>query len=320
MKPRVLDEDASAGPKVQIAVGGEETAVEEVERFKDDEGADEGGLGCVVVRGKDCCQATCKGILKCTERKIRVRANTNCLTTGDEVRDPEVVGKLPILGDNTDVMDGSKSEWLDRGEQWGMVDEDRDGGDFYGETGGDFVSGAVFGAAKGVDTNVLVGVLVVLINTRRVREDDGRRNVLLVVKMGERRQGTGRRNRGQRQDRVMEWSGGAQTSVSLCGGFYWRWDVKFSIGKGFYSFSDTVIINGRRASVTGGEPVLLCGRLDVDGAVDGGPVVVNGWGVNADGRDWTVDWGDGVRVLQLGRDGGPNGLRSQRESGGDGVY
>jgi hypothetical protein len=117
----------------------------------------------------------------------------------------------------------------------------------------------------------------------------------------------------------MEWSGWAQTSVSFCGGFYWRRDVKFSVGEGFHSFSDTVIINGRRASVTVGEPVLLCGGLNVDGAVDGGPVVVDGRGVNADGRDWTVDWGDGVRVLQLRRDGEPKGLRSQRGSGGDGV-
>jgi hypothetical protein len=103
------------------------------------------------------------------------------------MRDPKIVGKLPVLGDDSDIVDGSKSEWLDGWEQGGMVNEDRDGGDFYGEAGGDFVSGAVLGAAKGVDTNILVGVLVVLINTRRVWEDDGRRNVLLVVKMGERR-------------------------------------------------------------------------------------------------------------------------------------
>jgi hypothetical protein len=113
MKTGVLDEDAAAGPEVQIAVGGEETAVEEVEGFKNDEGADEGGLGCVVVWGKDCRQATRKSILNDTERKVRIRADTNRLTTGDKVRDPEVVGKLPVLGDDTDVMDGGEPEWLD---------------------------------------------------------------------------------------------------------------------------------------------------------------------------------------------------------------
>jgi hypothetical protein len=78
-----------------------------------------------------------------------------------------------------------------------MVDKDHDGGDFYRETGGDFVPGAVFGAAEGMDTNILVGVFVVLVNTRRVGKNDCWRNVLLVVKMRERRQGTGRRDRGQ---------------------------------------------------------------------------------------------------------------------------
>jgi hypothetical protein len=97
MKPGVLDEDASAGPKIQIAVGGEETTVEEVEGFKNDEGADEGGLGCVVVRGEDACQAIRKSILKSTERKVLVRANANCPTTGNKMRDPKIVGKLPVL-------------------------------------------------------------------------------------------------------------------------------------------------------------------------------------------------------------------------------
>jgi hypothetical protein len=113
MKTGVLDKDAAAGPEVQVPVGGEETAIEEIKGFEDDEGADEGGLGCVVVWGKDCRQATRKSILKHTERKVRVRVNANCLTTGDKMQDPEVVGKLPILGDNSDIMDGGESEWLD---------------------------------------------------------------------------------------------------------------------------------------------------------------------------------------------------------------
>jgi hypothetical protein len=175
-----------------------------------------------------------------------------------------------------------------------VVDKDRDGGDFYGEAGGDFVPGTVFSAADGVDTNVLVGVLVVLVNTRRVWEDNSRRDVLLVVKMGERRQGTGRRDRGEREDWVVERSGRAQTSVSLCGGLYGGRDVEFVVGKGFYSFGDTVIINGGRAMVTGGEPVLFCGRLNVDGAIDGGAVVMDRWGADADGGNWTVGRSDGV--------------------------
>jgi hypothetical protein len=122
-------------------------------------------------------------------------------------------------------MDGGESEWLDGWEQWRVVNEDRDGGDFYGEAGGDFVSGAVFGAAKGVDTDVLVGMLVVLVNARGVWKNDCRGNVLLVVEMRERRQRTGRWDRSQGQDGVMERSGGAQTSVRFCGGLYRGRDV-----------------------------------------------------------------------------------------------
>jgi hypothetical protein len=93
---------------------------------------------------------------------------------------------------------------------------------------------------------------------------------------------------------VVERSGWAQASVRFCGSFCGGRDVKFSVGEGFYSFSDTVIIYGGWAAVTGGEPVLLCGRLDVDGAVDRGTVVVDGRGIDVDGRDWTVGRGDGV--------------------------
>jgi hypothetical protein len=39
---------------------------------------------------------------------------------------------------------------------------------------------------------------------------------------------------------------------------------------------------------------LLCGGLDVDGAIDGGAVVVDGWGADADGGNWTVGRSDGV--------------------------
>jgi hypothetical protein len=118
---------------------------------------------------------------------------------------------------------------------------------------------------------------------------------------------------------VVEWSGWAQTSVCFCGGFYRGRDVELGVGKGFYSFCNTVVVYGRRAAVTGREPVLFCGRLDVDGAVDGGGVIVDGGSTVADRGDWTVGRSDGVRVRQLGRDGEPKGLRSQGRGGGDGV-
>jgi hypothetical protein len=180
-----------------VPVSSEETAVEEVEGFEDDEGADESGLGSVVVRGKDGCQTSRKAVLKNTERKVRVRANMYRLATRDKVGDPEVVGKLGVLGDDADMVDGSKPERLDGREQRGVVDEGRDGGDFDGETGGYFVPRSILGTTDGVDADMLVGMLVVLVNARGVREDDGRRDILLVIKMGERRQWTGRRDRGQ---------------------------------------------------------------------------------------------------------------------------
>jgi hypothetical protein len=62
-----------------------------------------------------------------------------------------------------------------------VIDENRDRGDFDGKSGGYFVPRAVLGTTESVDTDVLMGVFVVLVNARRVREDDSRRNVLLVV-------------------------------------------------------------------------------------------------------------------------------------------
>jgi hypothetical protein len=106
------------------------------------------------------------------------------------VGDPEVIGELPVLWDDADVVDGREPEWLDSGKQRGVVNEESDRGDFYREAGGDFVPGAILGAADSMDTNVLVGVLVVLVNARGIREDDCRRNILLIVEVRERRQGT----------------------------------------------------------------------------------------------------------------------------------
>jgi hypothetical protein len=197
MKTWVLDKNTTSGPKVQVTVGGEEAAVKEVEGLENNEGADEGSPGSVVVGAEDRRQASRKAVLNNTERKVRVRPNTNRLATGDEVGDAEVVGKLAVLGDNADVMDGGEPEGLDSGKQGGVIDEDCNGSDFDGEAGGYFVLRSVLGPTDGVDADILMGVLVVLINARGVREDDCRRNVLLIVKMRERRQGTGRRDRSQ---------------------------------------------------------------------------------------------------------------------------
>jgi hypothetical protein len=112
------------------------------------------------------------------------------------VGDPEVIGELPILWDDADVVDGCEPERLDGGEQRRVVDEDCDGGDFDGEAGGDFVPRSILGTTDGMNADVLVGVFVVLVNARGVWEDDCRRNVLLIVKMGEWRKRTGRRDRG----------------------------------------------------------------------------------------------------------------------------
>ena len=95
--------------------------------------------------------------------------------------DLEVLGKAAVLGDNTDVVDGGETEWLDRGEQRGVVDEGRDRGDFDGKSGGYFVPRTVLGTTKGVDADELVRVLVVLVNAQRVWEDNGRRDVFLVI-------------------------------------------------------------------------------------------------------------------------------------------
>ena len=95
--------------------------------------------------------------------------------------DLEVLGKAAVFGDNTDVVDGSEPEWLNSREQGGVVDKDRDRGDFDRKSGGYFVPRTVLGTTEGADANELVGVFVVLIDARRVWEDDGRRDVLLVV-------------------------------------------------------------------------------------------------------------------------------------------
>jgi hypothetical protein len=62
-----------------------------------------------------------------------------------------------------------------------VIDEDRNRGDFDGKSCGYFVPRTVLGTTESVDADVLMGVFVVLVNARRVREDNGRGDVLLVI-------------------------------------------------------------------------------------------------------------------------------------------
>ena len=69
-----------------------------------------------------------------------------------------------------------------------------------------------------MDGDKLVGVFFPLVVARGLRKGDGRRDVLLVIKVGKRRQRTGRRDRGEGKDRVSR-GRGTQTSVRFCGCF-----------------------------------------------------------------------------------------------------
>ena len=147
---------------------------------------------------------------------------------------------------------------------------------------------------EGLDGYELVRVFLTLVITGGLREGDSRRDVLLIVKMGERRQRAGRRDWGERKDGVGR-SWGAQTSVRFCSCFTGGREVELTIWQGFYALCNTVIINGGWGAVTVREPVGLGGGVNSDGAIEGGAVVVDGGaGTLFCGK---VGWGDGVRVL-----------------------
>ena len=93
---------------------------------------------------------------------------------------------------------------------------------------------------------------------------------------------------------MVERSGGAQTSVDFCSGFYWSRYVEFSVGEGLYSFLDTVIVNRGWAAITVREPILLGGWFDVGGTIDWGTVIVDGGVAAAGWGDWVVGRGDGI--------------------------
>ena len=111
---------------------------------------------------------------------------------------------------------------------------------------------------------------------------------------------------------------GAQTSVRFCSCFAGCREVKLTIWQGFYAFCNAIIINGGRGAVTVGEPVGLSGRVNGDGAIDGGAVVVNGSTGTVFSGGWEISRGDGVRVLQRWGDRKTKGLRGKRRGGGNG--
>jgi hypothetical protein len=104
---------------------------------------------------------------------------------------------------------------------------------------------------------------------------------------------------------LVERSGWAQASVRFCGSFYRGRDVKISVGKDLYSFCNAVVIDGGRAAVTIREPVLLSGWFDVGGAVDGGVVIVDGGGADADGGNRTGAGVTGSEYCNSGETGNP---------------
>ena len=170
---------------------------------------------------------------------------------------------------------------------------------------------------EGLDSYVLVRVLLTLVITRGFRESDSRRDVFLVVKVGKRWQRTGRWNWSKGEDGVSRgW--GAQTSVCFCSGFTGGWEVEFAIWQGFYAVCNTVIINGGRGAVTVGEPVGLSGGVNSNGIIDGGAVIVDGGAGTFLSGDREIGWGDRVRILQRWGDREAEGLRGKRRGGGDG--
>ena len=170
---------------------------------------------------------------------------------------------------------------------------------------------------EGLDGNKLVRVLLTLVVAGGFWKGNGRRDVLLVVKMGEWWQRAGRRDRSKGKDGVSR-GRGAQTGVCFCGGFTGYRNVEFAVGQGFYSFRDTIVVNGRWGAVAVREPVGLGGGVNSDGTIDGGAVIVVGGAGTFFSSDGEVSWGDGVRVLQRRGDGETEGLWGKRRGGGDG--
>ena len=170
--------------------------------------------------------------------------------------------------------------------------------------------------AEGLDGYKLVRVFFSLMVTGGLREGDGRRDIFLIVEVRERWQRTRRQDRGKGKDGVSR-GRGTQTSVSFCGGFTGRRDVEFTIWQGFHTFCYAVVINGGRGAVAVREPICLGGRVDGNGTVDGGAIIVDRGAGAFFGSDREVGWGDGVRILQGRGDGETESLWGKGRSGGD---
>jgi hypothetical protein len=282
MVPLVLDKDIAFGAEGKVTVGGDVAAVEKVNVLEDDEGADEGGFDSVGIGGEDAYQLLGEAVPEEAQGKVFAWELTNCLATGNETGDAE----MGVLGDDALNVGGGRAERLDTGKQGGVGKYGRGSWEVGDVTSGGFTTGAVFYAAEGLNGGVLVGVDEALFKTVRVREYYTRRNILLVVKMGERRQWARRRTEGDK--RVGTRCVGTEAGVGSGGGFGRDRGCEFFSRQGFYSFCNSVVINGGRAAVTVGEPVCFStGRRD-NGAVDGG---------DRDGAEWSVGRSDGVRVL-----------------------
>jgi hypothetical protein len=174
---------------------------------------------------------------------------------------------------------------LDTGQQGVVVNEGCGGWEVGDIAGGGFLAGAVLNTAGSADSDVLVGVDRALSQAVGIGECNTRRNVLLVVEMGERWQWARRWTEGDK--RVGTRGVGTETGIGSGSSFSGDRGCEFFSRQGFYSFCDSVVVNGGRASITVWEPVCFStGRRD-DRAVDRG---------DRGGAERSVGWSDGVRV------------------------
>ena len=154
---------------------------------------------------------------------------------------------------------------------------------------------------EGLDGYELVRVFLTFVIAGGLWEGDGRRDVLLVVKVGEWWQRTGRRDRGKGKDGVSR-GRRAQTSVCFCSCFLGGREIEFAIRQGFYTFCNAVVIYGGWGAVAVGEPICLGGGFDGNGAVDRSAVVVGGGAGTFLGGSGEIGRSDRVRILQGWRD------------------
>ena len=187
----VLQKISITSTEVQIPVGIEDATVEKVDGFKEDEGPNEGSPGGVVVTDEDGGQTLLEAVPNKTKWKVLLRWYANSPAASKKYRHLKIAGKLAVVRGDTKNMKGRDAKGLDAGEQRGMLDEGRYWGNIQEGTISYLIPGANFGVAEGLDGYKLVRVFLTLVITGGLREGDGGRNVLLVVKMGERWQRAG---------------------------------------------------------------------------------------------------------------------------------